>query len=202
LRDFADLAGTDAAFATLFDIWGLDYAKAAGRPCEQAAASNLQCLYQQGTLDQVATLGRPVILTLRDAGGSEYQVVLAALGTDAATLRLGSTEHQVSTTDLQRYWVGGEYLLLWRPPISRTTTFSRGTRDPEVRWLRESLATIQGEPVEPMASDTYDEQLATRVRAYQRDRGLPVDGLAGPVTLAALNSDLAGDDLPRLQRLN
>jgi general secretion pathway protein A len=202
LRDFADLAGTDAAFATLFDIWGLDYAKAAGRPCEQVAASNLQCLYQQGTLDQVAALGRPVILTLRDAGGSEYQVVLAALGTDAATLRLGSTEHQVSTTDLQRYWVGGEYLLLWRPPISRTTTFSRGTRDPEVRWLRESLATIQGEPVEPMASDTYDEQLATRVRAYQRDRGLPVDGLAGPVTLAALNSDLAGDDLPRLQRLN
>jgi general secretion pathway protein A len=128
-------------------------------------------------------------------------VVLAALGPQTATLRVGSTEHQVGTADLQRHWPG-EYLLLWRPPISRTMVFSRGTRDPEVRWLRQSLATIQGEPVEPMASDAYDDELATRVRAYQRDRGLPVDGLAGPMTLAALGSDLAGDDLPRLQRLN
>lgn len=201
LRQFADLAGTDAAFGTLFDIWGLDYGPGVARPCEEAAGHSLQCLYQRGTLEQVAALGRPVILTLRDAGGSPYQMVLAALGPQTATLRVGSTEHQVSTADLQQHWPG-EYLLLWRPPISRTTTFSRGSRDPEVRWLRKSLATVQGEPVEPMASDTYDDGLATRVRAYQRDRGLPVDGLAGPVTLAALGSDLAGDEPPRLQRLN
>jgi general secretion pathway protein A len=201
LREYADLAGTDAAFATLFDLWGLDYGQATGRPCEQAAARNLQCLYQQGTLEQVQALGRPVILTLRDAGGSPYQAVLAGLGPAAATLRFGATEHQVALDDLQRHW-SGEYLLLWRPVTSRQKPFMPGTKSPDVRWLRQSLATVQGAPVEPMASDVYDDALADRVRDYQRDRGLPVDGLAGQVTLAALGNEVGDDDLPRLQRLN
>jgi general secretion pathway protein A len=201
LREYADLAGTDAAFATLFDLWGLAYGPATGRPCEQAAARDLQCLYQEGTLEQVRALGRPVILTLRDGGGTLYQAVLAGLGPAAATLRFGATEHQVALDDLQRHW-SGEYLLLWRPVTTRQKPFMPGTRSPEVRWLRESLAAVQGMPIEPMASDVYDDALADRVRDYQRDRGLPVDGLAGQVTLAALGSELGDDDLPRLQRLN
>jgi general secretion pathway protein A len=201
LLDYADLAGTDAAFATLFDLWGLDYGQATGRPCEQAAARNLQCLYQQGTLEQVQALGRPVILTLRDAAGSPYQAVLAGLGPAAATLRFGATEHQVALDDLQRHW-SGEYLLLWRPVTTRLKPFLPGTKSPDVRWLRQSLAAVQGAPVEPMASDVYDDALADRVRDYQRDRGLPVDGLAGQVTLAALGNEVGDDDLPRLQRLN
>jgi general secretion pathway protein A len=201
LREYADLAGTDAAFATLFDLWRLDYGQATGRPCEQAAARNLQCLYQRGTLEQVQALGRPVILTLRDSAGTPYQAVLAALGPAVATLRLGSTEHQVATDDLRRHWLG-EYLLLWRPPAGRVKPFVPGSRSPAVRWLRQSLATVQGTPVEPMTSDVYDDALAARVRDYQRERGLPVDGLAGQVTLAALGSEIGGDELPRLQRLN
>lgn len=201
LREYADLAGTDAAFATLFGLWGLDYGDASGRPCEQAAASNLQCLYQQGTLEQVQALGRPVILTLRDAGGSPYQAVLAGLGPATATLRFGAMEHQVTLADLQRHW-SGEYLLLWRPVTTRLKPFIPGTKSPEVRWLRQQLAAVQGSPVEPMASDIYDAALAGRVRDYQRDRGLPVDGLAGQVTLAALGNEAGGDDLPRLQQLN
>jgi general secretion pathway protein A len=196
-----DDSGTDAAFATLFDLWGLEYGQSAGRACEQAAARNLQCLYQRGTLEQVAALGKPVILTLRDAGGNPHQVVLSALGRGAATVRIGARDYQVSTAELRSLWFG-EYLLLWRPATNGVKSFSPGMKDPDVRWLRETLAAVQGTPVEPMGSDVYDDALAARVRDYQRDRGLPVDGLATQATQVALNTDLGGDGMPRLQRLN
>jgi general secretion pathway protein A len=201
LAGAGDLTGTDSAFASLFELWGLDYGQSAGRACEQAAARNLQCLYQRGTLDQVATLGKPVILTLRDAAGNPHQVVLSALGSQVATLRLGSREYQVRTAELRSLWFG-EYLLLWRPATSGVKAFFPGMKDPDVRWLRESLATVQGRPVDPMGSDVYDEALAARVRDYQRERGLPVDGLATQATQVALNTDLGGDGMPRLERLN
>jgi murein L,D-transpeptidase YcbB/YkuD len=75
-------------------------------------------------------------------------------------------------------------------------------RDPDVRWLRESLAAIQGEPVAPMDSDLYDTGLEERVKAYQRDRHLNADGLVGHQTQVAIISELRADDTPRLARLN
>ena len=49
-----------------------------------------------------------------------------------------------------------------------------------------------------MDSDLFDENLAARVRDYQRDRRLPVDGMAGHATQVAISSDLGGGDMPRL----
>jgi general secretion pathway protein A len=201
LAQAGDLTGTDSAFATLFALWGLDYGQSAGRACEQAASRNLQCLYQRGTLEQVQTLGKPVILTLRDAAGNPHQLVLTALGPKVATLQLGDRDVQVRTDELRSLWFG-EYLLLWRPATTGVKSFFPGMKDADVRWLRQSLAAVQGQPVEPMNSDVYDEKLAARVRDYQRDRGLPVDGLATQATQVALNTDLGGDGMPRLRSLN
>jgi general secretion pathway protein A len=103
----------------------------------------------------------------------------------------------VATEELRQLWFG-EYLLLWRPQTAGVRSFFPGMRDPDVLWLRESLASIQREPLEPMASDVYDDALAERVRAYQKDRNLPVDGLAGQATQAAINADLGVDENIRL----
>src|SRR5690606_32840925 len=80
-------------------------------------------------------------------------------------------------------------------------SFVRGMRDPGVRWLRESLAAIEGRPVDPMGSELYDEQLEARIRDFQRDRRLPVDGIAGQVTQVAINTGLGDDHAPRLKAL-
>jgi murein L,D-transpeptidase YcbB/YkuD len=71
-----------------------------------------------------------------------------------------------------------------------------------VRWLRASLARIQGTPVEPMDSELLDENLAARVRDYQRSRRLPVDGLAGHATQVAMTSELDDGNMPRLALAN
>jgi general secretion pathway protein A len=201
LRASADRTGTDTAFSTLFKLWNVDLKSDMKRPCVQAEERGLHCLYQRGTLDQVRTLGRPVILTLRDGNSNPHQVVLAALGPRSAAIDIGGTSYRVANNELEQLWFG-EYLLLWRPGTSGVKSFLPGMRDPDVRWLRESLARIQGKPVEPMDSDLFDENLAARVRDYQRDRGLPVDGMAGHATQVAISSDLGGGDMPRLAQAN
>ncbi|MCC5793834.1 MAG: AAA family ATPase [Chromatiales bacterium] len=198
----ADQTGTDSAFATLFSLWGIPFEPGGRRACEQAEDHDLHCLYQQrGSLGQVRNLDLPVILTLRDDGAEPHQVVLAGLDDEYARLRIGEREFPVSSGEIYEHWFG-EYLLLWRPRISEVKAFVPGMRDPEIRWLRESLAAIEGRPVEPMDSEVYDAALEARVRAYQRERLLTVDGLAGQQTQIAIDADLGGPDHPRLMRNN
>jgi peptidoglycan hydrolase-like protein with peptidoglycan-binding domain len=64
-------------------------------------------------------------------------------------------------------------------------------QDDSVRWLRESLALIDGKPLNDSESEFYDDELAHRVREYQRERRLTVDGIVGTQTQIAINSDLA-----------
>ncbi len=201
LKANASKTGTDTAFTTLFRLWNVDLKDDTKRPCVQAEEQGLHCLYQRGTLDQVRTLGRPVIMTLRDRNSDPHQVVLAGLGPQTAEIDIDGTEFLVANSELEELWFG-EYLLLWRPGTSAVKSFLPGMRDPDIRWLRKSLAWIQGNPVDPMDSDLYDDNLTARVRDYQRTRLLPVDGIAGPATQAAINSDLGGGDMPRLALAN
>ena len=197
LADSAGRTGTDVAFGELFRIWNVDLRSDSRRPCVQAEERGLHCLYQRGTLEQVRTLGRPVILTLRDTDSNPHQVVLTGIGDRTATLDINGAEYRVDSQELVRFWFG-EYLLLWRPQTEAVNAFLPGMRDPGVRWLRESLAVIQGSAVEPADSELYDENLASRVRDYQRDRQLPVDGIAGLATQAAINTEVSSGDMPRL----
>ncbi|MCL4778744.1 MAG: AAA family ATPase [Gammaproteobacteria bacterium] len=197
LDDSAGRTGTDIAFGELFRLWNVDLQGDSRRPCVQAEERGLHCLYQRGTLEQVRTLGRPVILTLRDTASNPHQVVLTGIGDRTATLNINGAEYRVDSQELARFWFG-EYLLLWRPQTEAVNAFLPGMRDPGVRWLRDSLAVIQGSPVDPPDSELYDEGLASRVRDYQRDRQLPVDGIAGLATQAAINTEVGSGDMPRL----
>ena len=58
-------------------------------------------------------------------------------------------------------------------------TLRPGSKGDRVRMLRTRLGLPGG--------TTFDKELAEKVRAFQADHGLPVDGLVGPTTLAALN---------------
>lgn len=197
LDDSAGRTGTDIAFGELFRLWNVDLRSDSRRPCVQAEERGLYCLYQRGTLEQVRTLGRPVILTLRDTDSNPHQVVLTGIGERTALLNINGAEYRVDSQELARFWFG-EYLLLWRPQTAAVNAFLPGMRDPGVRWLRDSLAVIQGSPVEPADSELYDDNLASRVRDYQRDHQLLVDGIAGHATQAAINTEVSSGDMPRL----
>ncbi len=197
----SDDTGTDRAFETLFSLWEIPYDRGPMRACKQAEAHKLYCLFQRGSLSQVRSLDRPVILTLRDAASNQHQVVLSGLTDDSAILTIGNQEYRVSAEELSDYWFG-EYLLVWRPETDQLKSFFPGMRDADVPWIRSSLSAIQGQPVAPMDSDLFDENLESRVRDYQRNKRLNVDGLVGQQTQIAMNTDLGALGRPRLARAN
>ena len=192
-----DRTGTASAFAALFDVWG-QRIPAGAAPCEFASTElGLRCLYERGSWSTLRQLDRPAILTLTDAAGDSHQVVLASVDGDDALLRIGDEALRVPQAAVADVWFG-ESLLLWRPPNGEARSLVPGMRDPGILWLRQSLAAIQGVPVDDATSDLFDAALERRVRDYQRARRLKVDGLVGQRTQIIINSDLGLADIPRL----
>jgi len=190
-----------SAFATLFDLWNVDFVTDSVRACQQATAFNLYCLFQRGSLAQIRVFDRPAILTLRDAQGNQHQIVLSGLDGELASISIDKRPYQVETTELTDLWFG-EYLILWRPGIGEKKALSPGMQGHEIMWLRESLAKIRGEQQLAKVSDLYDKELENIVRAYQRERRLTVDGLVGQETQIAINTDLRIAGIPRLVHVN
>ena len=61
-----------------------------------------------------------------------------------------------------------------------------GARDPRALLLRQRLGIPPSDPLSP-SSSPFDWMVEDRLRGFQGAHGLPVDGKAGPATLAALN---------------
>jgi general secretion pathway protein A len=189
--------GTDAAFETLFGIWGIQYLRGPDTACQQAERQYLRCWFQKGSLNHLKRLNRPAILSLIDERGEQYQVVMTALNAETAEFTIANRIYTVTLEELSRYWYG-DHLMLWKPGAGAEETLSPGMQDNGVRWLRESLALLQGEPVLEPNSELYDPALAERVRDYQRDHRLTVDGIVGTQTQIVMNTELAIPGTPFL----
>jgi len=190
------LTRLDAAFTELFELWGLEYS--GGDGCTQARNSGHACLINRGSWSGLRQLDRPAILTLTDSRGDSHRVVLTALHGDHVELSIAGvsvTHPFLSVTDM---WFG-QYTLLWKPPNGQPFALGPGSLDQNVVWLRQSLAAIDERyRTDPLDSDVFDTSLEQRVREFQRDHRLDVDGLVGRQTQIIINSLLAPNGTPRL----
>ncbi len=194
----ADLTDTETAFAALFETWGLEYDSRAGTGCDQAEAAGHACFFQRGSWSGLRLLDRPALLTLTDTTGTTHDVVLTAILGDKAELSIAGVRVEHPIDDVSNLWFG-QFLMLWRPANGTAVSLRQGSQGATVTWLRQSLATIDDRyRAEPLDSDLYDAELAERVRDFQRDHRIDVDGLAGQQTQIVVNSLLATDGTPRL----
>ena len=187
----------DAAFGSLFGLWGADYSAGTGRGCEQAGANGLSCVWQRGSLAQLKLINRPAILSLIDASGAPHQVVLAGLQGDAARLLIGGREARVPVAELADYWFG-EFLVLWRPQGGGSRPLRAGMSGEDVRWLRQGLEQLGGMPASDATQDYFDADLERLVEDFQRSRRLAVDGIAGVQTQLVLDAALSAPGTPTL----
>ena len=191
-----DLTTEQAALDTLFTLWGLGPAGA--DPCAEARAAGLACLQQRGSWNGLRQLDRPAVLRLVDAGGGTHFVVLKAVTDSQATLSVGGVDVVHGQDEITDLWFG-DYRLLWRPGAGTPVPLGPGSSGPAVSWLRRSLASIDPRyAAEPLDAEVYDATLAERVREFQRDHRLDVDGLAGQQTQIIVNTLLDPGGAPRL----
>ncbi len=198
LRRFATETDADNAFNKLFALWNARYVVGEVDACSQALQQGLACLAQRGTLAELLQFNRPAILTLRDANGTDHQVVLAALQDDTALLSLGGTQRAVRVANLTRAWFG-DYVLLWRAGPEEPRPLEPGARGAAVRRLQQNLLALAGQATEPAgsAAAVYDAELMRRVADFQRRYRLEPDGVAGITTQVMIDSALPGES-PRL----
>ena len=196
LARYSSDTSTDAAFDTLFRLWGIRYAVDGTDPCTQAAQHGLACLTERGSLGQLRLYNRPAILMLTDATGGSHEVVLTGLEGEHASIDLGNAPHDIGDGELSRYWMG-DYVMLWRPESSPVQTLAAGMRGAGVRRLRRSLEKLAGVS-DPGPSDVYDASLTNLVRQFQRTHQLTADGIAGIRTQIVLAGALASPGSPHL----
>jgi len=172
-----------AAWRALGAGWQL--ALGDGDPCEAAARQQVLCFRSSTGLAQVRELGRPGILTLRDAQDKPAYALLSALDEQTATLQGATGPQTVTLQTLASLW-RGDFATFWRvPPGYREPPADAGS-GPLADWMASRLpATAAGLP------------LKARVTAFQVAHGLKPDGLAGPMTLMQINR-ASGVDEPRL----
>ena len=194
-----ELTTSDFAMATLFRLWGLEYATGPRSACDQAADAGLACLAQRGSWRALKQLDRPAVLRLVAGDGNDHSVVVTAINGEQAELSIGGVTISQPVSAITDAWFG-QSLLLWKPAYDGApVSLAPGVTANEVRWLRESLAGIDERYASSTpASPTYDAELADIVRAFQRDHQLNVDGLAGKQTQIIINSRLGIDGTPRL----
>jgi general secretion pathway protein A len=152
---------------------------------------------QRGTLSELRRLNWPAILTLVDDHGMQRDVVVASLDASAADVIANGRTFELPLVELSYYWYG-DHVLLWRPAISPPRDLTPGVDDPGVLWLRETLARIRGEDPPASGSSFYDAALESRVREYQREHKLTVDGIVGARTQVAMIADLKIPGTPLL----
>jgi general secretion pathway protein A len=132
----------------------------------------------------------PVVVETSSVSGGRRYFALSSLDRDRATLDFGAQRETVSIRDLEADW-DGTFVLLWRPPRPGQEPLGPGAVGAGVVWLRERLATLEGQPAPPASvSRVYDEALTARVVAFQRAHRLSADGIAGAETLAMLTARL------------
>ncbi len=171
-----------AAWRALGAGWQL--APGDGDPCEAAPRQQLQCFRSVSGLAQVRELGRPGLLTLRDAQDRPAYALLTALDETTATLQIGGTARTVTLPTLAGLW-RGDFATFWRLPPGYREPPGDASSGPLADWVGSRLPAAAGQP------------LKARVMAFQVAHGLKPDGLAGPMTLMQINR-ASGVDEPRL----
>ena len=188
----------NVAWRELAPAWKLNLIPPGDDPCKAATVQQLQCYRSDGlTVPLLRQLDRPGIVTLHRVNGPPVYALLTGLGDQTATLQVGGKLHTVRMVSLGRRW-RGEFATYWRPPPGYVAGLEAG---PVVEQLASQLAMLEGAFAPPVSSAqpaVLDAALKTRIKAFQRARGLDVDGQPGPMTFMQLDSALNAD-APRLQ---
>jgi general secretion pathway protein A len=198
LSDTSIRSDKPAAFVNLYARWGLDYdVNPGGLACDADRLQGLRCLFKRGNWNTLRGFNLPAIMELTGPGGKPQYATLMALMPSSATLAFGRQQLSFPLSEIEGFW-NGFFILLWRAPRSGTVVLAPGTRGGDVTWLRQRLGELAGTPLDEGNRDVYDDELRQRVLAFQRDRGLTADGIAGEETLAHVTLAVSGAAVPLL----
>jgi len=183
------------AYAAVFERWSAPF-EANDVPCNHAPQVGLQCLKLNGTLEDIERLDHPAIVELWDDHAEPYYAAILAHRGNRVTAKLGGRSVEVGSDDLSGHWYGS-YIVLWQMPPDYRGNLKIGDEGPPVAWLRQHLASTLHIDLRATNPARFDDALQSALVRFQRENGMVPDGVAGPMTWIAMNTDSA-NPMPRL----
>ncbi len=185
-----------SAYQELFKTWDLHYNdKTSITACKQAETHSLSCLYKYGNINNLIAHNRPAVLTLTNNQGSKRYITITSIDKNLATVISNNKTYTVKLDDIDKHWYGS-FILLWRKPEYYSSEITPGDSGEIITWLNIQLVKINKTPLTEIIS-TYDDYMVKKVKAFQLQKGLTADGIAGPVTIMHINT-LSGIKAPSL----
>jgi len=181
-------ASDTAAWRELLRQWQLpadDAALARMRACPPVPAPSVVCARGRASLEELAALGRPSILSL-DRASSPAAAVLLGVDGNRVRLWLDWASVDIARSTLAAHWSGG-YTALWSATQLQGMPLPAGGRGPAMDWLGARLGHA--------GPAVFDAAMRDSLRRFQRANGLAGDGVPGPATRLALASANAGPQL-------
>jgi general secretion pathway protein A len=160
--------------------------------CEEIGAAGLSCESGRAQLwSDLLAYNRPAVIELVTPEKFSAYAALPGLRGDRAVLVSAAGIVESPLAALGPLW-SGDFLFIWKPPPGYEKPIGPGQSGPAVKWLAEQFALLDGEQT-TLSEGGFNDALAERVRIFQRGKGLAVDGVAGMLTLLALNETLGRD---------
>jgi general secretion pathway protein A len=174
-------------YQTLLGLWGeTKKLQAASPPCLQVRDHGLRCLISTTEWESLLGMNRPLLLQLKQ-DDQRRLLLLKHVDGDWLLVDNGSQAGVITHSQLMRYWNGG-YVMLWRP-LAEIALIGAGSSGSAVTWLRKRLQHVDGiKPVAVEGLDRFDGELENRLKAFQQQKGLMADGMAGQQTMIHLNN--------------
>ena len=159
------------------------------KPCVALAERGLRCeLVQLDGWADLESYRTPALLELAEGSAVRWVIVLSVSTGEALVLgRNGERPWRESM--LAGRWTG-RALVPWLAPPGYRHPLRRGSYGPAVSWLAQGFARLDGQQ-QVLADSEYNVLLERRVRLFQREQALFVDGVAGFRTLLRLQQTLA-----------
>lgn len=191
-------ANPERVYRALLELWQLAPTPAAlSAPCEASLEPAMRCLQGAMSWQQLTAWNRPAVLMVRDDAGDSHPVLLRRLEAERAQVTWGGELQYLPTAALKARW-SGEATVLWRLPTS-AGLIAIGSVGAPVAWLRRQLALFDGESA-VASGEAFDLNLEQRVRRFQAQHGLQVDGMVGERTMLRLSNLGSAGNEPRLLR--
>ncbi|MBD1575207.1 AAA family ATPase [Vibrio sp. S11_S32] len=171
-----------SAMQSLFSLWGYQV-DSSDANCDQAVRADLYCYQSKGSLNDLAVINRPAMLTLQ-ANYRTYFAILYRVNKSQSELLLADKRVRVPNQWLAKNW-NGEYQLLWHSKMA-DQTLKINDRGSNVTQLNNELSQVLGDSLSQ--TSVFDQRVKSKVEAFQMWQGINVDGIAGKKTLMLLDS--------------
>ncbi len=188
----------DAGISNALKLWGKEIPANQQVDCDYAKKTGLNCLFNNGNWKDLLAYDRPVVLEFSLSPGIKRYALLTAIKDGQPTLTFDSNV-TFPLADVLSFW-DGYYVLLRQSPRPAMKAIYPGQSSPNVEWLRQQLAAVDGVSQETKQPQFFDADLKTRVINFQQAHHLTPDGKVGAQTIFYLDNATGAKGSPHLKQ--